>query len=44
MSGSGSTLFGVCLTKNDAARVAEMFHDYKTSVVQNVPTGLERIQ
>ena len=44
MSGSGATLFGVCRDKSHALRVAETFHDYKTSVVRNVPAGLEQIQ
>jgi len=44
MSGSGSTLFGVCKSKSHAMRVAETFPDYKTSVVRSVPAGLEQIQ
>lgn len=44
MSGSGSTLFGVCRDKSHALRVADTFIDYRTSVVRNVPAGLEQIQ
>ena len=44
MSGSGSTLFGVCAAKRDAGRVAEQFPEFRTSVVKPVPVGVERIR
>lgn len=42
MSGSGPTLFGICLSKEDAERVAVTFDDFQTSVVTTVPAGIER--
>lgn len=44
MSGSGSTLFGVCKSKSHALRVADTFGDFRTSVVRSVPAALEKIQ
>jgi len=44
MSGSGSTLFGVCNSKSHALRVADALGDYRTSVVRSVPAALEQVQ
>ena len=44
MSGSGPTLFGVCRSRKDAQSIAERFPDYKASIVQSVPFGVERIE
>lgn len=44
MSGSGPTLFGVCATKRDANRVAELFPEFRISVVKPVPVGVERVR
>lgn len=43
MSGSGSTLFGVCRTKREAQRVADSFDDFATTVVAPVPAALEQV-
>jgi len=44
MSGSGSTLFGVCTSQKMAEKIAASFNGYETSVVRNVPMGVECIQ
>lgn len=44
MSGSGSTLFGLCATRRDALRAAEAVSEYRTSVVRPVPLGIERVR
>ncbi|MBI5091583.1 MAG: 4-(cytidine 5'-diphospho)-2-C-methyl-D-erythritol kinase [Candidatus Hydrogenedentes bacterium] len=48
MSGSGPTIFGVCRTKSQAAKIAEALRDAppdcRMSVVSNVPVGVERVQ
>jgi 4-diphosphocytidyl-2-C-methyl-D-erythritol kinase len=43
MSGSGATLFGVCPSRERAARIAESISDCRTSVVPSVPACVERI-
>lgn len=43
MSGSGPTIFGVCSERRLAARIAEMLPEYRTSIVNPVPVGVERI-
>lgn len=48
MSGSGPTIFGVCHTKAKAVKIAdglrETLSGCRTSVVTNVPVGIERAQ
>jgi len=44
MSGSGATLFGVCTSQKMAGEIAASFNGYQTSVVCNVPAGVECIQ
>ena len=44
MSGSGSTLFGVCESAPAAARAADALQGLRTSVVPSVPCGVERIE
>jgi 4-diphosphocytidyl-2-C-methyl-D-erythritol kinase len=43
MSGSGSTVFGVCTSRTQATRTAEGFADLRTSVVCSVPAAVERL-
>ena len=43
MSGSGSTVFGVCLTKADAERAADACSDVETAVVETINHGWLRI-
>ena len=43
MSGSGPTLFGVCMNKREATGVSEAIKDFRTSVVHTTPTALERV-
>jgi len=43
MSGSGPTLFGVCMNKREATAVSEAVKDYRTSVAHAMPMGLERV-
>ena len=43
MSGSGPTVFGLCADEASARRVGEQFNDYKVSVIQTVPQGVERL-
>ena len=44
MSGSGSTLFGVCATKRDAAKVAAALGDVPTSTVRPTAVAVERAE
>ncbi len=48
MSGSGPTLFGVCRSRQEALRIAEVFHAEKpecpTSVVNPSPKGIEWVR
>jgi len=44
MSGSGPTVFGICTTKEDAVRIANMIEDYDTSVVSSVPRAVEQTE
>jgi 4-diphosphocytidyl-2-C-methyl-D-erythritol kinase len=44
MSGSGSTIFGICESREQAAHIADVFKDYQTSIVATTPAGVERIQ
>lgn len=43
MSGSGSTLFGICQNEVHAQAVAEAFRDVPTSIVHTVPHGVEQV-
>lgn len=43
MSGSGPTIFGLCENKRTAARIAEMLPEHRSSVVNTVPHGVERV-
>ena len=43
MSGSGSTLFGVCRDRGHAREVASGFTEVDTSVVATVPRGVQRL-
>lgn len=43
MTGSGSTLFGICRDRDHAHEIAEGFSELKTSVVASVPHGVQRI-
>lgn len=40
MSGSGSTVFGVCASEADANRVASHFAEYRTTVAQSIDCGV----
>lgn len=42
MSGSGPTVFGLCADEAGARRVGEQFSDYRVSVIQTAPQGVER--
>ncbi len=44
MSGSGSTLFGLCATRREARRAAEAISEYRSSIVRPVPVGVERVR
>lgn len=43
MSGSGSTVFGICAGQREALGIAQAFDEYRTSVVSSVPRAVERI-
>ena len=43
MSGSGPTLFGICMNKREATGVSESIKEFRTSVVHTMPTALERV-
>lgn len=43
MSGSGPTLFGVCMNKREATGVSESIKEFRTSVVHTTSAGLERV-
>ncbi len=43
MSGSGPTMFGVCMNKREATGVSETIKEFRTSVVHTTPTALERM-
>lgn len=42
MSGSGPTVFGLCADEGSARTVGEGFNDYRVSVIQTAPHGVER--
>ena len=42
MSGSGPTVFGLCADEVSARRAGEQFNDYRVSVIQTAPRGVER--
>jgi 4-diphosphocytidyl-2-C-methyl-D-erythritol kinase len=42
MSGSGPTVFGLCADEASARTVGEGFKDYRVSVIQTAPHGVER--
>ncbi|MBI4556602.1 MAG: 4-(cytidine 5'-diphospho)-2-C-methyl-D-erythritol kinase [Candidatus Hydrogenedentes bacterium] len=44
MSGTGPTLFGICASKAEAARLAEVLAGDQTTVVATVPNAMERLQ
>jgi 4-diphosphocytidyl-2-C-methyl-D-erythritol kinase len=44
MSGSGPTLFGICKDQAQARAIGEKLTDYRTSVVQTMPLGVERVR
>lgn len=43
MSGSGSTVFGICSSRTQAVRIADAFAGIRTSVVSSVPASVERV-
>lgn len=43
MSGSGPTMFGITTSRRKATKIAARFTGVATSVVQNVPRGVERM-
>lgn len=42
MSGSGPTVFGLCADEASARHAGEQFKDYRVSVIQTTPRGVER--
>lgn len=42
MSGSGPTVFGLCADEASARRAGEQFDDYRFSVIQTAPRGVDR--
>ncbi len=42
MSGSGPTVFGMCADEASARHAGEQFNDYRVSVIQTAPRGVER--
>ena len=43
MSGSGSTLFGICRDRDHAQEIASGFTEVDTSVVASVQRGVQRL-
>lgn len=43
MSGSGPTVFGLCADEARARHAGEQFDDYRVSVIQTAPQGVERL-
>ncbi len=44
MSGSGSSIFGICGNRDHAREIADGFAELNTSIVASVPHGVQRIE